>query len=310
MKLLKNKPVLLFILLSAGMNLYAQDSTGNEKKELQLNITYYQPQNNVPYLLVTTKTKVERKFIAVKDLKVTVYFNEATEANLIRVFQSNERGEERIYIPTSFKSAWEATSSFTFIAVAAAYKEFDETKAEVQVTKAKIQIDTSSTDETKNITVNVKELQNGAWVPAKGVELKIAVKRSLGNLPIGDEETYTTDSTGSVTAEFKRDSLLGDSKGLLILVARTEDNETYGNLFAEKIVNWGVAPVIDDSFNHRSLWATRFKTPVWLLILAYSIITGVWGTILYLVTQLLKIRKIGRNITATPNLNPLPDNQE
>jgi hypothetical protein len=69
-------------------------------------------------------------------------------------------------------------------------------KARVKVTKAKIEIDTSRTDETKNVTVSVKELQNGDWVPAKGVELKIAVKRSLGNLPIGDEETYTTDSTG------------------------------------------------------------------------------------------------------------------
>ena len=66
-------------------------------------------------------------------------------------------------------------------------------------------------------------MQDGKWVPANGVELKIAVKRSIGNLPIGDEESYTTDSTGSVTAEFKRDSLLGNNKGNFILVARTEE---------------------------------------------------------------------------------------
>jgi hypothetical protein len=307
MKLLKNKPeLLLVVLLSAGINLFAQDSTSNEKKELQLNLAYYLPQNNVPYLLVTTKTKVERKFIAVKDLKVKVYLNEATDSNLIQSFQSGEWGEERVYIPTSFKSAWEATSSFTFIAVADANKEFDETQAEAQVTRAKIEIDTNRTDETKNVVVHVKELQNGVWVPANGVELKIAVKRSLGNLPIGDEETYTTDSTGSVTVEFKRDSLPGDNKGNLILVARTEDNETFGNLFAEKIVNWGVAPVIDDSFNHRSLWATRFKTPVWLLVLAYSIVAGVWGTLIYLVKQLLKIKKMGREYDR--NLSAVPEN--
>ena len=297
MKLLKNKPgLILTTLLFAGIICFAQDSTKNEKKELQLNVAYYQPQNNIPYVLVTTKTKVERKFIGVKDLKVNVFLNEASDSNLLHSFQSNATGEERIYIPTSFKGVWDAASSFTFIAVAAANKYFDETKGEVQVTKAKIEIDTSRTDEAKNVTVSVKELQNGEWVPANGVELKIAVKRSIGNLPIGDEETYTTDSTGSVTAEFKRDSLLGDNKGNFILIARTEDNEKFGNLCAEKNVNWGVAPILDNSFDQRSLWATRSKTPIWLLGLAGSIIAGVWGTIIYLILQMIRIRKMGRAI--------------
>jgi len=293
MKLLKNKSgFILMILLFVGIICNAQDST-NEKKELQLNVTYYLPQNNIPYLLVTTKTKVERKFIGVKDLKVNVYLNSTSDSDLIQSFQSNATGEERIYIPASFKEVWDAASSFTFIAVVATNKEFDETKGEVQVNKAKIEVDTSRTDETKNVTVNVKALQNGEWVPAKDVELKIAVKRSIGNLSIGDEETYTTDSTGSVTAEFKRDSLLGDSKGNFILVARTEDNETLGNIFAEKNVTWGIAPTIDNSFNNRSLWATRSKTPIWLLFMASSIVIGVWGTIIYLISQLFKIKKLG-----------------
>ena len=299
MKRLKNKTVFfLLTFLLTDIICFAQDPTKNEKKELQLNVSYYQPQNNIPYVLVTSKTKVERKFIGVKDLKVNVYLDKVSDANLIQSFQSDETGEKRVYIPTSFKGVWDAASSFTFIAVTAANKEFDETKGEVEIAKAKIEIDTSRTEETKNVMVNVKTLQNGDWVPAKGVELKIAVKRSLGNLPIGDEETYTTDSTGSVTAEFKRDSLLGDSKGNFILIARTEDNENFGNLFAEKNVNWGVAPIMDNSFDQRSLWATRSKTPIWLLALAGSIIAGVWGTIIYLILQMIKIRKMGRAVKA------------
>jgi len=247
-------------------------------------------------VLVTTKTKVERKFTGVKDLKVNVYLNEVSDSDLLQSFQSNATGEQRIYVPTTFKAFWDAASSFTFIAVAAANKEFEETKGEAKVSKAKIEIDTSRTDEAKNITVRVKELLNGEWVPANGVELKIAVKRSIGNLPIGDEESYTTDSTGSVTAEFKRDSLLGDAKGNFILIARTEDNEKFGNLFAEKNVNWGVAPTFDNSFDQRSLWATRSKTPIWLLGLAGAIIAGVWGTIIYLILQMIRIRKMGRAI--------------
>ena len=101
-------------LLLAGIVCFAQDSTKNEKKELQLNVTYYQPQNNIPYVLVTTKTKVERKFIGVKDLKVNVYLNEVSDSNLLQSFQSNITGEERIYIPTSFKGIWRC-SFFSYI---------------------------------------------------------------------------------------------------------------------------------------------------------------------------------------------------
>src|SRR5204863_3587062 len=103
MKLLKNKAgLILMTFLLAGIVCFVDDSKKNEIKELQLNVAYYQPQNNIPYVLVTTKTKVERKFIGVKDLKVNVYLNEASDSDLLQSFQSTTTGEQRIYIPTSF----------------------------------------------------------------------------------------------------------------------------------------------------------------------------------------------------------------
>jgi len=52
----------------------------------------------------------------------------------------------------------------------------------------------------------------------------------------------------------------------------------------------------NDAFNSRTLWGTHFKAPLWLLNMAYSIIIGVWGVIIFLVFQLLKIKKIGREV--------------
>ena len=113
-------------------------------------------------------------------------------------------------------------------------------------------------------------------------------------LSAGDEATYTTDSTGMANVEFKRDNLPGDLKGNIVLAASVEDNDELGNLLIEKPVNWGVAVKEDKSFfSQRALWTTRFKTPYWLLIMAYSIAIGVWSTILYLVFQLVKLKKLG-----------------
>ena len=129
-------------------------------------------------------------------------------------------------------------------------------------------------------------------MPVKDIEMKLRIKRMLGNLSVGDAETYTADSTGTASAEFKRDSMPGDQKGNLTLVARVEDNDKYGNLVVEKTVPWGVAVKQNKNFfDQRTLWSTRFRTPLWLLFMAYSIVIGVWGTIIYLIWQIVKIKK-------------------
>jgi hypothetical protein len=152
-------------------------------------------------------------------------------------------------------------------------------------------MDTSSTDGTKNISVAVMKYENNSWMPVKDAEVKIGIQRLGGILPAGDEENYTTDSTGIVNGEFKKDSLPGNEQGDLVLVARVEDNDELGNLIVEKQVRWGIATTTDNSFfNQRALWSTRFRTPLWLLFMAYTIVIGVWGTIIYLVMQLVKIK--------------------
>ena len=140
--------------------------------------------------------------------------------------------------------------------------------------------------------------KNNQWVPAKDVEMKIGIERLGGILSAGDEQTYTTDSTGTATSEFKKDSLPGDQQGNFMLIAKVEDNDELGNLIVEKKVPWGVAMKPDNNFfAQRTLWSTRFRTPIWLLFMAYSIVIGVWGTIIYLVVQLVKISKLGKATT-------------
>jgi len=122
------------------------------------------------------------------------------------------------------------------------------------------------------------------------------IKRLGGNLTVGDEPTYTTDSSGTVAAEFKRDSIPGDANGDIVLIANVEDNDNYGNLSVEKTAKWGAPLTYDSTFNDRSLFGTRDKAPIWLLLMAYLIIGIVWGTLAYLVFQIFKIKKLGRRV--------------
>ena len=163
------------------------------------------------------------------------------------------------------------------------------------ITKSKLLIDTINEEGIRSIKATVLKQENKGWIPAADVELKIGVQRMGGLLSAGDQESYTTDSTGVVTIELKQAGLPGDEKGNYVIAARVQDNEFYGNLLSERKVNWGTVTKIDTHFfDQRNLWTTRFRTPYWLLFLVYSIAIGVWGTIIYLIIQIVKINRLGK----------------
>lgn len=288
-----NKYISLFLLmLLSAVNLPAQEA---EPRELLLDLSYFMTKERIPYLKVRAREKVERQFIPQKNISTSIYIGEESESGLLGKLKTNIKGEANVVIPPSFKTVWDATETLTFIVVSESTEIFESATTELQITKARIEIDTLTEDEIRNVIVKVTELKNGEWLPAADVEVKLSVRRLLGNLPVNDEGTFTTDEEGIITAEFLRDSLPGDINGDLILIARTEDHETFGNIFTEKIVPWGT-PFIQESgfFKKRTLWASQNRSPFWLLGLAYIIIGGVWGTLIYLILQLFKIRKLGR----------------
>lgn len=287
-----NKNYILLICFISVMNgMQAQDSI---VKEPVVKLNYYSVNNTVPYIVIHTQFKEGKKYSPAGNISGQVYMDgDSSEANLLGKFTTNESGVAKLILPAATQQIWNNATQHNFKASATG-KGFESSETELSITKSKITIDTSSTDEAKSITVTVSQLKDKEWVPAKDVELKIGISRLNSLLPVGDEETYTTDSTGQVTAEFKKDSMPRDMKGNIVLVAKVEDNELYGSLSVEKAVPWGVYKQYENSFSKRTLWATGNKTPIWLLAMAFSIIAGVWGTFVYLILQLVKIRKLGR----------------
>jgi hypothetical protein len=291
-KMIFKSCLLLIYIVSAFTGIWAQDSVA---KKPVLRIKYFSVDNKVPYLVIQTQYKLGKKFTPAKNVEVKLYMNsDSSEANLLTSVKTGGDGLAKVILPPSVKELWNGSAQANFIASSTASKEFDEIQTELAVTKSKISLDTSSDEQSRKITATVTEIKDGKWVPAKEVEMKIGIRRLSSILPIGEEETYTTDSTGEVVAEFKKDSLPGDEKGNIVLVAKVEENELYGSLVTEKSVPWGVYKKSKNNLNERTLWATGDKVPTWLLFMAYVIAGSVWGVLIYLVFQLFKIIKIGR----------------
>jgi len=282
--------MLLLSLISATVR--AQD---DEKSPLVVNLSYFTSNNNMQYVAVTAKSKISGKFQPVKGAEVKLYLDKDSSGKpmgFIGKVVTGEKGRAASNIPPALAQLWKSNVNHTFVAVTDKTKLYDATTTELAVAKARITIDTA---EDKNLTATFSEYKGNIWVPVKGVDIKLCIKRLGGDLPISDKDSYTTDSTGKVSGEFKRDKLPGDKDGNLILVAKVEDNDTYGNLRVEKPIQWGakfVAP--NDFFSKSALWGSRFHSPIWLVFLAYSIVITVWGILLYLVILLVRIKKLGK----------------
>lgn len=266
-----------------------------EKPELMVNLHYYVVNNSYQYLKTDVKLKADNKLQPVKDVVLQVYLDSATADHLIGKTRTDAKGEAKSTIPYTLKDQWLSSEKHKFIVITEATQKSDETTTELEIARARIVIDTVNEDGLRSVTAKVEALQNGEWMPAKDVEVKLGTKRLGGLLKINDDESATTDSTGFATGEFKLAELpADDAKKNITLLARTEDNELYGNLSIEKTVPWGVVFAHPSTFGNRSLWATRHKAPLWLVAMAYSIIIAVWSVILYLVIQIVKISRLGK----------------
>ena len=288
--------LLILCFMASVLSISAQDTAKAEpviKAEPAVKVRYFSNNNNIQYLIV--KSVIGKKLLPLPMKVVNVYLDSVSADNLITKTTTDNNGKSIIFIPITFQDKWKSKAKHNFIAVMEAATTEEEITAELEVTKSKIEIDTSSNEEgVRSISVKVMFFENNAWVPAPDVEMRVGVSRLGGILSAGDAETYTTDSTGSVSVEFKRDSLAGDLQGNYILAAKVEDNDSYGNLLVEKTVPWGVAYKPDTTFfSLRNLWTTQFRSPYWLLFMAYSIVFGVWGTMIYLIRQMWKIKKLG-----------------
>lgn len=127
----------------------------------------------------------------------------------------------------------------------------------------------------------------------KEVAVKLYVQRMFSLLPVGDG---TTDDEGIVNFEFPND-IPADQNGKLTIIAKIEDDENYKNTETRAEIDWGLKRnSVDSESAERSLSASRDKAPIYFIVATNLIIIGIWGTLIYVVLQIFKIKKISKHL--------------
>ncbi len=273
---------------------YAQPS---EKSSVRLALTYNQLNYNLPILKASAKTKKGKKFEPVEGVEISFFFANETSRGFAGRIKTTSKGEASMVLPARFKHQFDSLSTCLFKATLTSNDQFEDASAEVEITKGKIELALIELDSTRTISAKVLIRNDTGWAAVPGVDVKLVVRRLLSDLSAG-EELYTTGETGEASASYAL-TIPGDINGLVTFGAKIEDHDLLGNLTTTKTANWGIPLKPDNTFAKRTLFATRDKTPLWLLSFPNLLIAGVWGTIFYLLYQLIKIRKIGKTSSTT-----------
>ena len=125
--------------------------------------------------------------------------------------------------------------------------------------------------------------------PVAEIAVRLYVQRLYGLLPIGKD--VSTDENGIASFEFPKNIPL-NTEGKLIVLAKVEDDENYGSFETQGETQWGAKPdLLKLAHSERSISASRGQAPIYFILASVIIIAGIWGTLLYVVLQVFKLKR-------------------
>jgi hypothetical protein len=280
------------LLLCMPVNIFAQTDSSTAKEAVPeepslispaLDFIIVQKSDNTIDLKAAIRARIKGSFMKLPLLKISfLQVNDTTEKNLGFVI-TDKNGKAVLNIKND-ALLMAKDGSLNFKASFAGNKQMETADGEVNLKKAQLQI--TPVKEDSLLTVKVKFVAPGAADSAgKDLTIGIFVKRSFNPLKIGEG---TTDENGEVTVEIPA-NLPGDDKGNITLLAKIDENETFGNLEASVTQPWGI-PVSDKLQEQpRALWSIH--PPIWMLVTFIALMVIVWGHFIVIVYQLFRLRK-------------------
>jgi hypothetical protein len=266
--------------------IFALHLTGfaQEKKSMNIALQYVKVMQENSLLKVSVQYKGKNGFEPCKYLHFSVFKKDTiNDANSVKIgtFLTNSVGKSNFVIPAQY-----VAESGVFSVKIENNSFFEDQEEQVIIKAASI---TASIDKDGDqYTINAI-LTDGKGQPIAGEALQVGLKRLFGNLPIGEEESYETDSIGAVAVPI--DAGLTGVDGKLNFQVVLSESDVYGTIINNQMTNNGI-PIKDrSSFNKRTMWSPPTKTPLFLWIVPNTLLISIWSILTYLLFNLIKIYK-------------------
>src|SRR6188768_531186 len=281
--------LVLMIVLPAKLMAQTDSSAKPEVKEATtyaplIEFVSVQKSDNSVDLRTSVKAKINGTLTKLAGIKIEFTIGADSTAKKLGEAITDSRGVAIITCKPD-QLTTDKEGKLNFKASFAGKDSIESAEESVSVKRARLEITPVKEDSLLTVKVKLIDLGTGTETAVPETDLGVFVKRMFSSLKLGEGKT---DEAGEATIEIPN-NLPGDAQGNIILLAKLDENEVYGNLEAAVIQPWGT-PVSDKlKALPRALWGSL--PPLWMPITFLILMTAVWGHYIVIIFELFRLRK-------------------
>jgi len=273
----------VFVLTASFQNVHAQKA---KKNKVRLKAQYIKIMDGESFIDIKATSKIKKQNITVSGIDVIV-FNELEDDRIkLGTVTTNMKGEGRFVFKNFNSIQADSSNTYTIYLSFKGNETFKKAKKSISFMNADIIAKMVIKDSVNYISARLSDPVTDT--PLEGESLTIQVQRLFGPLILGDEFN-DIDDDGTIFVPVEEG--IPGVDGILTFEVVLNDSDDYGTVKALIEAPIGTAIIDESTFDKRTMWSPRNKTPLFLLIFPNLLIIGIWGLIVYLIINLFKISK-------------------
>ncbi len=289
MKNLLNKQISAFVLLISmffALFLSSEMVAQQKKERVRLNADYFKVTGKEHYLDIKASARIDRQTVPVSHIDLTVAMVLDDEETEIGKTKTNSQGTARFVIEDFSALKPDSTDVYNLIVIFDGNDTFKKASRDITFRDATIVTELVERDSLNFISARITDTALDSALTE--TDLNVQVERLFRPWKIG-EDYYTTDEEGNIEVEIPEG--IPGVDGILNLEVVLKESDDYGTVKTVLSAPVGEVIVDESTFDQRTMWSPRGKTPIVLLVVTYSFIIIVWGIFLYLAYNLFRIVK-------------------
>lgn len=265
---------------------YPGQAQGSKKERVRISVNYINIIDGDDLLNIKTTARINKETVFVSGIELEVLTEEEESERILGTTNTNMNGEARFVIKDTDNLKPDSTHTFNLQLRFKGNDTFRKASKSITFKKATISTELVSKDSLNYVSATLSDVGTDSVIT--GESMSVYVNRLFRPLRIG-EEFNITDDNGTIFVNI--DSDIPGIDGILDIQVVLEEHDEYGTVKAQFQAPVGVPVVEETTFFKRTMWSSRDKTPLFLLIFPNLLILAMWGIIVYLFINLFKIAK-------------------
>lgn len=264
-----------------------QKNYAQSKNTVRLKADYFKIINGDIYFDIKASSKIDKQTVDVSNIEILISnIIKDDEEIEIGTVTTNMNGEGRFTLKSLSLIQPDSTNTYNINFAFKGNTDFKKASKTISFKDANIEAELIEKDSLNFIKATLFDASSNK--PLTDRLLTVQLQRLFKPLRVGSEFN-STDESGTIIVPIK-ERLPGVDR-ILVFEVVLKDSEDYGTVKSIIKAPIGI-PIVDEStFDERTMWSPRNKTPYLLLIFPNLLILALWGLIIYLIINLYKISK-------------------